>query len=127
MLNVLKPKEGQVVAVVGAGAVGLSAIMAIKLASSKPSKIIAVDIVPARLEMAKKYGATHFINSKETPDLKSALLEITGGEGVDGSIDTSGRPDVVNTLLDACARKGIVVSVGVGRVSPLLVLSQALG
>lgn len=38
--------------------------------------------------MAKKYDATHLVNSKETPDLKASLKGITDGEGVDGAIDT---------------------------------------
>lgn len=114
MLNVVKPNAHSSVAVVGAGAVGLAAIMAAKLAPERPEKVIAVDVVPSRLEMAKKYGATHVINSKEQ-DLKTALLEITNGEGVSGSIDCTGRPEVVNTLIDSTAKRGITVTVGVGR------------
>jgi Zn-dependent alcohol dehydrogenase len=75
-----------------------------------------VDVVPSRLELAKKYGATHTINSAEV-DLKQALLDITDGEGVTGSIDCTGRPDVVNTLIDSTAKLGVIVSVGVGKVS----------
>lgn len=118
MLNVVKPSSGEIVLVVGAGAVGLAAIMAVGLASSKPSKIIAVDVVPERLALAKKYGATDIVNSKEHPDLKAALMAITDGKGVDGAIDTTGRPDVLGILLDSAGKKGIVVSVGVGKVRP---------
>lgn len=116
MLNVVKPSSGEIVLVVGAGAVGLAAIMAVGLASSKPSKVIAVDVVPERLELAKKYGATDIVNSKEHPDLKAALMAISDGKGVNGAIDTTGRPDVLKTLLDSAGKKGIVVSVGVGKV-----------
>lgn len=116
MLNVLKPTSTSIVAVVGAGAVGLAAIMALKLNTEKPKMVIAVDLIQARLDMARKYGATHVINSAEVKDLKAALLELTDGEGVSGSIDCTGRADVVNTLMEATAKRGMVVSVGVGKV-----------
>ncbi|OBT60395.1 hypothetical protein VE03_10074 [Pseudogymnoascus sp. 23342-1-I1] len=115
MLNVVKPTSTSIVAVVGAGAVGLAAIMALKLNKEQPKMVIAVDLIEARLDMAKKYGATHVINSAEVKDLKAALLELTDGEGVNGSIDCTGRADVVNALMEATAKRGTVVSVGVGK------------
>ncbi|CZT44601.1 related to zinc-containing long-chain alcohol dehydrogenase [Rhynchosporium secalis] len=117
MINVVKPKSDDLVCVVGAGAVGLAALMALNLCSSRPTKVIAVDVVPERLELAKKYGATHVINSRELNDLKTALLESTDGRGIDGSIDTTGRPEIVGTLLKATAKKGMVVQVGVGKLT----------
>ncbi len=116
MLNVVKPNVDSIVCVVGVGAVGLAALMALKLLPSPPNKIIAVDVVPERLELAKKYGATNFINSREVGDLKTALMDVSGGKGVDGTVDTTGRPEVVENLLEATAKKGIVVQVGVGAV-----------
>ena len=117
MLNVVRPSSDSTVLVVGAGAVGLAALMALDLLPSPPMKVIAVDVVPERLELAKKYGATHIISSKATPDLKAALKSVTDGNGVDGAIDTTGRPDVIRTLLESAAKKGVVVSVGVGKLS----------
>jgi aryl-alcohol dehydrogenase len=114
MLNVVKPSADSIVCVVGVGAVGLAALMALKLLPSSPQKIVAVDVVPERLELARKYGATDFVNSREVEDLKSALMDVSDGKGVDGTIDTTGRPDVIGTLLEATAKKGIVVQVGVG-------------
>ena len=116
MLNVIKPTSGMSVAVVGAGAVGLAAIMALKTLDQPPSQIIALDIVAHRLEMARSFGATHTVNSKEQPDLKKVLMDITSGRGVDGAIDTTGRPEVVTELIRSAARKGKVVTVGVGEV-----------
>lgn len=114
MLNVIQPTHDMMVAVVGVGVVGLAAIMACKLLEKKPKRIIAVDIVPARLELARKYGATHGINSKVNPDLFQSLMDISKGEGIDGSIDTTGQPTIIKHLVNAAARKGKVVSVGVG-------------
>jgi aryl-alcohol dehydrogenase len=90
---------------------------AIKLAPLPPAKVIAVDVVPDRLELAKKYGATDIMDSREVTDLKAALLAVSDGRGIDGSIDTTGRPDVIGKLLKATAKKGKVVTVGVGKVS----------
>lgn len=117
MLNVVQPSSDSTVLVVGTGAVGLAALMALKLLPSSPKMVIAVDVVPERLELAQKYGATHIINSKEKPDLKAALKFVTDGKGVDGAIDTTGRPEVLRTLLESSAKKGTVVSVGVGKLS----------
>lgn len=116
MLNVINPAHDMTVAVVGVGAVGLSAIMALKLLEYPPRKIIAVDVVPSRLELARSFGATHGVNSKVRPDLMSVLMAITHGRGVDGAIDTTGKPEVVKALIHSAARKGKVVTVGVGEV-----------
>lgn len=116
MLTIVKPTRSSSVAVVGAGAVGLAAIMAVKLNGEQPRMVIAVDVVASRLEMARKYGATHTIDSSKVKDLKVELLRFTDGEGATRSIDCTGRADVVSTLIDSTAKRGIVVSVGVGKV-----------
>ncbi|KAI9051834.1 hypothetical protein LZ554_004096 [Drepanopeziza brunnea f. sp. 'monogermtubi'] len=115
MLNVVAPTADDVVCIVGAGAVGLAALMALKMCPTPPRKVIAVDIVPERLQLAKKYGATVLINSREVKDLKTALLDATDGEGVDGTIDTTGRAPLVGELLKATAKKGKVIQVGLGQ------------
>ncbi|KAK5197119.1 hypothetical protein LTR99_000522 [Exophiala xenobiotica] len=117
MLNVINPTSEMTVVVVGVGTVGLAAIMALKLLERPPKKVIAVDIVGSRLEMARAYGATHGVNSKIRPDLMKVLMDITNGHGVDGAIDTTGRPAVLKELIHSAARKGKVVSVGVGDLS----------
>jgi Zn-dependent alcohol dehydrogenase len=117
MLNVVVPTSDMAVVIVGAGAVGLSAIMALKLLEHPPKKIIAVDIVSSRLELARSFGATHGVNSKVRPDLMKILMDITRGRGVDGAIDTTGQPEVIKALIHSAARKGKVVTVGVGDVS----------
>ncbi|KAH7142706.1 aryl-alcohol dehydrogenase [Dactylonectria estremocensis] len=114
MLNVVQPKSDWVVCVAGAGAVGLAAIMALKLLPSPPAVVIAIDVVSRRLELAKKYGVTKTIDSSGVVDLKQALVDATDGKGIDGSIDTTGRPEVVKALLQASAHRGTVVQVGVG-------------
>lgn len=126
MLNVIKPTSDMSVAVVGAGAVGLAAIMALKMLDQPPRTIIAVDIVAPRLDMARSFGATHGVSSKEQPDLKKVLKDITQGRGVDGAIDTTGRPEVVTELIRSVARKGKVVTVGVGEVRCIILGENTL-
>lgn len=107
--NVLKPRPGETIVVTGAGAVGLSAVMAAKLTPA--SKIIAVDRVPERLALAIELGATHSINATET-DTTAALAEITGGVGVDGAVETTGNVGVLRTVVDSLAPRGTAVIVG---------------
>jgi aryl-alcohol dehydrogenase len=80
MLNIVKPNPDSIVCVVGVGAVGLAALMALKLLPSPPKQVIAVDVVPERLEFARKYGATDFINSRGVGDLKAALMSVSEGK-----------------------------------------------
>nr|MDF9463264.1 zinc-binding dehydrogenase [Lactobacillus amylovorus] len=70
----------QTIAVFGTGAVGLAAMMASKISGC--TRVIAVDIVPSRLELAKELGATDTINSKDEDPVKK-IQELTNGYGVD--------------------------------------------
>jgi aryl-alcohol dehydrogenase len=79
VMNALNVRPGTSFASFGAGAVGYSAIMAARAVGA--TTIVAIDIVPSRLELAKEVGATHAINSKQTNPVE-AIRDITGG-GVD--------------------------------------------
>lgn len=114
ILNVIKPEPSHSVCILGAGAVGLAAIMALKTLPRPPRRIIAIDILPPRLELAKKYGATHGINARYQKDLMPTLMDITKGLGVDATIDTTGIPKMVEQIIHSTARRGKIVAVGVG-------------
>jgi aryl-alcohol dehydrogenase len=88
--------------------VGLSAVMAARVAGA--TTIIAADVVPSRLELAKDLGATHTANSRET-DPVAAVREITGG-GADFTLESSGRPAVLRQAIDALAIGGTCGIVG---------------
>ncbi|WP_329334617.1 NAD(P)-dependent alcohol dehydrogenase [Streptomyces sp. NBC_01352] len=107
--NVLKPTLGSTVVVLGAGAVGLSAVMAAALTPA--ATIVAVDRVAERLSLAKELGATHTVNAGET-DLAEALAGITGGQGADGVVETTGNVGVLRQGVDALAARGTLVIVG---------------
>ncbi|MGW1610639.1 NAD(P)-dependent alcohol dehydrogenase [Streptomyces sp. NPDC002285] len=107
--NVLKPVIGSTVVVLGAGAVGLSAVMAAALTPA--TNIVAVDRVAERLSLAKELGATHTVDAAEA-DLGEALAEITGGQGADGVVETTGNVGVLRRGVDALAARGTLVVVG---------------
>ncbi|MCX5064037.1 MULTISPECIES: NAD(P)-dependent alcohol dehydrogenase [unclassified Streptomyces] len=107
--NVLKPVTGSTVVVLGAGAVGLSAVMAAALTPA--TRIVAVDKIGERLSLAKELGATHTVNVGES-DLAEALAEITGGQGADGVVETTGSVAVLRQGVDALAARGTLVVVG---------------
>ncbi|MFD4511140.1 NAD(P)-dependent alcohol dehydrogenase [Streptomyces sp. NPDC058457] len=109
VLNELRPGPGDTVAVFGAGAVGLSAVMAAALTSA--AHVIAVDIVPSRLDLARELGATDVVNGKEE-DVAARLTEITAGRGVTHALETSGVPALLRQATDSLAVRGTVAVVG---------------
>lgn len=108
VLNRLHPEFGSTIAVYGCGTVGMSAIMAAKIAGC--SKIIAVGGNPKSLELAKELGATHTVNRKECDEV-AAVRELTNG-GVNYAIDTTGVGECVRKSLAMCDFDGTCVVVG---------------
>lgn len=118
VLNVLKPAPADSIVIFGMGSVGLAALMAAKYLQLK--KIIAIDILPSKLALAKELGATEVIDSSSltTPDLKFALQHsLTEGEGsstgADYTIDTTGSPAIISTAITCLTPGGTCASVGV--------------
>lgn len=108
VMNALRIRPGSSFAAFGGGAVGLSAVMAARVAGA--ATIIAADVVPSRLALAKELGATHTINSRETDPIE-AVRDITGG-GADFTLESSGRPAVLRQAIDALAIRGVCGIVG---------------
>lgn len=111
VLEGLKPKAGSSIAIYGCGAVGLSALMAAKIAGCL--QIIAIDLNEDRLELAKELGATHVINSKDI-DLVSAIREITGGKGVNYGVEATGNSMVAKSALSALTNQGELTLIAAG-------------
>ena len=109
VLNVLRPEPGSTLAVFGVGAVGLAAVMAATMTGA--TRIIAVDLVDSRLELARDLGATDTVNSGST-DLDEALRELTGGQGVTHAVDATGHTGVLASALRALAPNGTLGLVG---------------
>ncbi|PPT77470.1 alcohol dehydrogenase [Xanthomonas arboricola pv. populi] len=108
VINSLKVRPGSSFASFGAGAVGLSAVMAARVAGA--TTIIAIDVVPSRLELALELGATHTINSREV-DVVEAVRAITGG-GAEFALESTGRPEVLAQGIEALGGLGMIGVVG---------------
>ncbi len=109
VLNRIKPEFGSTIAIYGAGAVGLSALMAAKIVGCKT--IIAIDVNDSRLELAKELGATHIFNGTKV-DVVKEIKELTNG-GTKYGVDTTGVPPVVRQCLQALRPLGVAAIVGV--------------
>lgn len=110
VVNNAKLKIGESVVVYGAGGIGLNIVQAAALVSAYP--IIAVDLHADRLALAKKMGATHCINAKET-DAMSEIKAITASCGIDCFIDNTGNPDIIQQGYEITKPQGRVTLVGV--------------
>ncbi|MBA4608558.1 S-(hydroxymethyl)mycothiol dehydrogenase [Aeromicrobium sp. Marseille-Q0843] len=107
--------RGRSAAVIGCGGVGVAAVAGAALAGASP--IIAVDIDPAKLEAARKMGATHTVDSSQTDpveEIKRICAETyEGAEGADVVIEAVGRPETWKQAFYARDLAGTVVLVGV--------------
>jgi S-(hydroxymethyl)glutathione dehydrogenase/alcohol dehydrogenase len=101
---------GQSVVVFGAGGIGLSIVQGAALAGAHP--IIAIDLVDARLDLARTLGATHTINSRSA-DVAAEIAGIVGTDGVDVAIDNTGNVDVIALASRLTSGRGRTVLVGV--------------
>jgi aryl-alcohol dehydrogenase len=109
-LNVLRPQAGDRVAVFGAGAVGLSALMGLKLTGA--AQIIAIDVHEHRLALARELGATDVVNAGKQ-DVVTAINRLTDERGLNGAIETSGNPGALKTAIQSLSASGTCVVVGV--------------
>jgi len=105
-----KVAPGSTVAIVGAGPIGLAALLTAQLYS--PAEIIMIDLDDNRLEMALKFGATRTINSAEGK-AADKVKELTGGKGVDTAIEAVGVPATFELCQQIVAPGGIIANIGV--------------
>ena len=108
VLNALHPEAGTSIAVFGAGAVGISAIMAAAVAGC--TTIIGIDVKENRLELARELGATHSINGGEA-DAVEEIGNITGG-GADYTLETTAVPELFAQAVQALAPLGVCGLIG---------------
>jgi S-(hydroxymethyl)glutathione dehydrogenase/alcohol dehydrogenase len=111
VLNTAKVKPGDTVAVFGLGGIGLSAV--IGAVKAKASRIIAIDINPAKFEIARQLGATDCINPKDYDrPIQEVIVDLTDG-GVDFSFECIGNVQLMRSALESC-HKGWGESVIIG-------------
>ncbi len=119
VMNTAKVQIGSSVAVFGCGGVGLSVVQAADMAGAHP--IIAVDVLDNKLEMAKRLGATHLVNSTKE-DVAKRILEING-RGVDFAFEAIGLPEVVSKAFDVIDAAGTALMVGMPPVGAIVPVS----
>lgn len=110
ILSVLKPSRDQSVVICGLGSVGLAAVMAAKYLNV--NTIVAVDLVDAKLQMARELGATDIINSREVQDVVSVIKKVTGG-GANYAVDCTGVVQVIEMMIECIGPRGTAATVGV--------------
>jgi S-(hydroxymethyl)glutathione dehydrogenase/alcohol dehydrogenase len=112
VINTAKVEPGANVVVFGLGGIGLNVVQGARMAGAH--MIVGVDLNPAREALARKFGATHFVNPGDVAgDLVPHLVELTGG-GADYSFECIGNVDVMRQALECCHRGwGVSVIIGV--------------
>jgi S-(hydroxymethyl)mycothiol dehydrogenase len=110
MVNTAGAGRDDTVAVFGCGGVGNAAIAGARLVGART--IIAVDLDAKKLELAKKFGATHTVDASKE-DVVERVRELTDGNGADICIEAVGRPEVLHQAFYARDLAGTVVQVGV--------------
>ena len=108
--NTARVWPGATVAIVGLGGIGLAAIQGARLAGA--ARLIAVDVVPAKLEWARAVGATDVVDAS-SGDAVAAVRDLTAGLGADIALEATGVPSVVPQIVAMLARGGVAVAIGV--------------
>jgi S-(hydroxymethyl)glutathione dehydrogenase/alcohol dehydrogenase len=104
--------RGARIAVIGAGGVGLNVVQGASIAGCE--QIVAIDLRPVPLALARQFGATHTIEA--SPDVPADVRGLTAGRGADFVFDTVGSPATLATALAAARKGGTVVLTGLSRV-----------
>lgn len=104
-------RPGERVAVVGCGGVGLSALLAAVAAGADP--VVAVDVAPEKLELARSLGATHVVGWQGSPEETAAAVRDETDGGVDYAIEATGRPEAMLAAFLATRPRGAAVLVGI--------------
>jgi Zn-dependent alcohol dehydrogenase len=126
VINTAQVEAGSSVVVIGLGGVGINAVQGALLAGAR--HIIAVDILEAKLEKARSFGATHVINAGREDPIQ-VVKDLTAGRGADYVFVTVGNPKAVTQSFDMIRKRGTSVLIGLvagGGTAPLPVSQIAL-
>lgn len=115
-----KVRFGETVAVIGCGGVGLSAVQGALLAGA--SRVIAIDRMPEKLEVARRLGATDLVNAADQ-DPVAAVLELTGG--VDHALEVVGLPATISQAFAMLGTRGTATVVGLARPGDTVTIATA--
>jgi Zn-dependent alcohol dehydrogenase len=109
-MNAVHGAAGRPLLVIGAGGVGLAAVMGASLIGAHP--VVAVDVDPAKLELARRFGAAEVIDARNE-DVVERVLALSDG-GVPWAIEAVGRPETLRQGVSALAPGGSLVALGIG-------------
>lgn len=110
VFNKAKVQPGSSVMVMGAGGVGLNVVQAAAVAGA--TKIIAVDKVRSKLDLALEFGATHVVDASRVDPVEE-VKRLTGGNGADYSFEVIGHPATIRQTYDATCTGGMAIVIGV--------------
>lgn len=103
-------RAGESVVVFGIGGVGLAVLQAARIAGA--AEVIAVDVSPAKEELARRAGATHYVVA--SPTTPREIRALTGGQGADVAVECVGRAATIRTAWESTRRGGRTTVVGIG-------------
>ena len=103
-------RPGDTVVVLGSGPIGLMTLAVARLSGA--GCIIATDLLPWRLEFARRFGATCTLNAREV-DVVEAVRDITGGRGADVVYEAAGKPETFQQAFEVAARCATVAIIGI--------------
>jgi len=109
VVNTARARPGDTVMIIGCGGVGLAAVNGAAVAGA--GRIIAVDRVASKLEMAKDFGATDVIDASSV-DVAAMVKELTGGRGVNHAIEAIGRKDTIELAYRVLGKGGRAIVIG---------------
>jgi NDMA-dependent alcohol dehydrogenase len=112
VINAAHVTLGSTVAVIGCGGIGLNVVQGARIVGAR--QIIAVDVHDQKLDHAKRFGATHFVNARNT-DPVQAIKDLTGGKGAEFTFEAIGTGETIAQAFDATKKGGKCVVVGISR------------
>lgn len=123
VMNWMRPRHGDSLVVFGLGAVGMAALMAARIAGCNP--LIAVDVQPSRLALARELGATHAIDARQG-NVTEQVRALTGGRGADCMVEAVGNPALLNGCIEALRSRGTAALLGAPRAGQNASISSTL-
>ncbi|RYF48215.1 MAG: NAD(P)-dependent alcohol dehydrogenase, partial [Comamonadaceae bacterium] len=123
VMNWMRPRHGDSLVVFGLGAVGMAALMAARIEGCNP--LIAVDVQPARLALARELGATHTIDARDG-QVAEQVRALTGGRGADCMVEAIGNPALLNGCFEALRSRGTAALLGAPRAGQNVSISSTL-
>jgi Zn-dependent alcohol dehydrogenase len=122
-MNTANIRKGDTVAVIGCGGVGLNVIQGARIAGAE--KIIAVDMVESKLQLAKEFGATDFVNAGTSNNPVADVQGLSAGRGVDVAFEVIGLGATIEQAMQMTRPGGETILVGVPRMDVMLNVNPA--